>query len=187
MDRRPPVFITLAAAIAAWASHAGPSAAAEQEQAATSSVVGTYEYVGGKAQIDEMNRRIEEGVEELNFFIRGIAERRLREANRPTEKLTITSANGKISVARSGKPEMAAPENGSAVDWKNPENGKELQVSHRLEQGVLRQRIEGDRGRSVNRFVLGEDGQRLSVKTQIEVDRLDAPIRFETTYRRVSP
>lgn len=101
-----------------------------------------------------MNRRIEEGVEELNVFIRGIAERRLRDANRPTEKLTITSANEKLSVARSGKPEMTAPKNGTAVDWKNPENGNELKVSHLLEQGVLRQRIEGDRGRSVNRFVL---------------------------------
>ncbi len=187
MGRKPPVFVALAAALTAWAWHAGPSAAAEQDQAAPSSVFGTYQYVGGKAQIDEMNRRIEEGVEELNVFIRGIAERRLRDANRPTEKLTITSANEKLSVARSGKPEMTAPKNGTAVDWKNPENGNELKVSHLLEQGVLRQRIEGDRGRSVNRFVLDEDGKRLLVKTQIQVDLLDAPIRYETTYRRVSP
>lgn len=188
MRRRDLTRIALAAGLAAWVAVVHPRAAAAQERNGTTvqPVFGTYEYVGGQTQIDEMNRRIEEGVEELNVFIRGIAERRLREANRPTDKLTITSANGTITVARSGKPDMAAPANGTVVDWKNPENTNELKVMHELKEGVLRQRIEGDRGSSVNRFVLAEDGQRLVVKTQIRVDRLEEPIRFDTTYRRVA-
>lgn len=188
MRRRNLTLIALAVGLTTWISIVPLNAFAEQieDDSTVQPVFGTYEYIGGQTQIAEMNRRIEKGVEELNVFIRGIAERRLREANHPTDKLTITSANGKIIVARSGKPDMAAPANGTVVDWKNPENKNELKVMHELKEGVLWQRIEGGRGSSVNRFVLAEDGQRLSVKTRIRVDRLENPIRFDTTYRRIA-
>lgn len=187
MRRTNSKLITLALGLTAWASIAVAGAAAEQEQAdaTVQTPFGKYEYMGGQTQIDEMNRRIEEGVEELNLFIRGMAERRLRDANRPTDKLTITSANGAIIVLRSGKPDMAAPATGAFVDWKNPENKNELRVSHEVREGVLWQRIQGDRGSSVNRFVPSKDGQRLTVNTQVRVDRLEEPIRFDVTYRRV--
>lgn len=187
MRRRSATLVALALGLTAWASIAFAGAAAEQEHAdaIVQTVYGKYVYIGGQAQIDEMNRRIEEGVEELNVFIRGIAERRLREANRPSSKLAITPASGEIVIMRSGKPDMAAPASGAFVDWKNPENNNELRVSHEVREGVLWQRIEGDRGSSVNRFVLSKDGQRLSVDTEVRVDRLEEPIRFDVTYRRV--
>jgi hypothetical protein len=145
--------------------------------------VGTYEYVGGNAEIDEMDRAIDEAVEQLNVFIRGIARRRLQEANRPTETLTIAASDREITITRSGKPEITAPADGTAVAWKNPENGNQLEVSHGVtRKGVLSQRIEGDRGTSENRFVLDDAAGRLSVETTILVDRVDDPIRFETTY-----
>jgi hypothetical protein len=180
------IVLVICCAFSALASLEQPDAAAEKGSNDTTAIHGTYEYVGGQKQIDEMNRRIEEGVEELNVFIRGIAERRLREANRPTDRLTITHANGEIIVARSGRPDMAAPANGTSVDWENPENGNELKVSHEIRNGVLWQRLKGDRGSSVNRFVLSKDGKRLSVNTQVRVDRLEDPIRFDVTYRSVS-
>lgn len=188
MRGRTLILIAFAAGLPAWLSLAQPGASAEQNRDDTASapIYGEYEYVGGQQQLEQMNREIEQGVEALSVFIRGIAERRLREANRPTDRLTIVYANGEITVARYGRPDMTAPASGTFIDWKHPENGNELRVSHQVRDGALLQRIEGERGSSVNRFVLSEDGQRLSVKTQVRVDRLEEPIRFDLSYRRAS-
>lgn len=162
------------------------SAAADEGASALSRIVGTYEYVGGDEEIAEMKGAIDEAVEQLNVFIRGLARRRLLEANMPSETLTIAAKDGAITIARSGQPEMRAPADGTAVDWKNPKNGNQFKISHTVtRKGVLLQRIEGDRGGSRNRYVLDDAKGRLVVEAAVIVDRLEEPIRFETTYRPV--
>lgn len=150
--------------------------------------VGTYRYVGGDADIDALDAAIEEVVSEMNFFIRGIARRRLRAPNLPSEKVVVSARDGRIQIDRPGQPEVSAPANGKAVTWRHPEDGDVFQVRHGIdEHGVLYQRFEGDRSVSRNRFVLSDDGKSLTIHTVITADRLPAPLRFEMRYERVDP
>ena len=145
---------------------------------------GVYRFVGGDEEVVEVERAIDEAVDEMNFLIRGIARRRLKEPNLPTEELRISVEAGAITVARTGQPSVTAPATGDKVTWRNPRNGNELQVAHRVNGGgALRQILVGDRGVSTNVFRLSKDG-RLVVETTIEADKLPSTIRFSTTYAR---
>ncbi len=168
-------FVLVASAATEAASAEAPSANA---------VLGTYRFAGGDAEVRKVERAIDEGVEEMSFLIRGMASRRLKEPNLPSEELRIFIEGANITVARLGHPDISAPADGRAVTWRNPNNGNELKVSHQVsDAGVLTQRLVGERGTSVNRFEVDDSG-RLTMKTTIEADKLPSPIRFSTTYVR---
>lgn len=52
-------------------------------------------------------------------------------------------------------------------------------------EGMLYLRFEGERSISRNRFVLSQDGKRLTIHTVITADRLPAPLPFNMPYERV--
>ena len=150
--------------------------------------VGTYEYVGGDEDIEALDRAIDEVVDQMNFFIRGIARRRLRAPNLPSKEVIVDLREGRIDIVRPGQPEVSAPADGRPITWRHPEDGDVFQVSHGVDdQGALYQRFEGERSVSRNRFVLSEDGAALTIHTVILADRLPAPLRFKMTYRRLAP
>ncbi len=158
--------------------------AASAGTASADAFLGAYRFAGGEDEVRKVERAIDEGVEEMSFLIRGIASRRLKEPNLPSDELRIFMEGENITVARLGHPDISAPADGRAVIWRNPDNGNELKVSHRVsEAGALTQRLVGERGPSVNRFDVSDSG-RLTMKTTIEADKLPSPIRFSTTYVR---
>ncbi len=147
-------------------------------------LVGTYRFVGGQTEVRAVASAIDDAVDELNLLIRGIARRRLKEPNMPTDEVRISSENGTIIVSRTAQPAVSAPASGQKIRWLNPRNGNELEVSHRMtDDGALEQVLIGDRGTSTNVFLLATDGK-LVIKSTIEADALRAPIRFSTTYAR---
>lgn len=166
-------------------------ASADQEQPrpsvdpALQKYVGTYRYVGGDKEIEALDQAIDDVVSQMNFFIRGIARRRLRKPNMPSKKVTIAIENGEIVIDRPGQPEVSAPADGKPITWRHPDDGEVFEVRHGIdEKGVLYQRFKSDRSVSRNEFVLGEDGKTLTIHTEITADRLPAPLRFDMTYRR---
>ena len=147
-------------------------------------LLGTYRFAGGKKEVREVERAIDEAVDEMNVFIRGIARRRLKEPNLPTDELRIALGGDTITVSRTGQPAISAPATGKRVPWRNPRNGNELEVSHRITPaGALEQKLIGDRGVSTNVFAVSADGK-LSMKTTVSADKLPSAIRFTTTYLR---
>jgi hypothetical protein len=174
-----------AAALVAWC---GPSiAAADAPDAVLQQFVGTYTYVGGDAEIKALDQAIDEVVDQMNFFIRGIARRRLRAPNLPSKKVSVFVENGQIRIERPGQPEVSAPADGRPITWRHPTDGDVFEVSHGVdEEGALFQRFEGERSVSLNRFVLNKDRKRLTIHTVIAADRLPAPLRFKMTYERTT-
>jgi hypothetical protein len=149
-------------------------------------LAGSYRFVGGESETASVERAIEEAAEELNVFIRGIAKRRLRDANLPAPQLDIRVDGNDVTVESSGRPPITAPVGKAPIDWKNPDNGNTLRVSYRVpEPRVLEQRLRGDRGVSVLRHALDEAGDTLKITTTITIDMLSSPLEFKTTYRRV--
>ncbi|MDH3727642.1 MAG: hypothetical protein OER77_08935 [Myxococcales bacterium] len=146
---------------------------------------GTYGYVGGDAEIQALDRAIDGVVSQMNFFIRGIARRRLRAPNLPSKQVRVFLEKGQIRIDRPGQPEVSAPADGKPITWRHPTDGDVFQVSHGIDdQGALYQRFEGERSVSLNRFVLTKADKRLTIHTVITADRLPAPLRFEMTYER---
>jgi hypothetical protein len=169
---------------------AAQAAAYEQNEAvepALQRYVGTYQYVGGDEDIEALDSAIDGVVSQMNFFIRGIARRRLRKPNLPSKEVIISLENGQIRIDRPGQPEVSAPADGKPITWRHPDDGDVFEVRHGIDdQGVLYQRFKGERSVSRNDFVLGDEGRRLNIVTEITADRLPAPLRFEMSYRRVS-
>jgi hypothetical protein len=184
---RPPSTVWGLLSAAALAACCGASiAAAEAPDSALQQFVGTYTYVGGDAEIKALDRAIDEVVDQMNFFIRGIARRRLRAPNLPSKEVGVFVENGQIRIHRPGQPEVSAPADGRPITWRNPTDGDVFQVSHGVDdEGVLYQRFAGERSVSRNRFVLSKDRQRLTIHTLITADRLPAPLRFTMTYERL--
>ncbi|KPK16155.1 MAG: hypothetical protein AMJ62_06585 [Myxococcales bacterium SG8_38] len=150
--------------------------------------IGTYRYVGGDQDIEALDAAIEEVVSQMNFLIRGIARRRLRAPNLPSKRVIVSVEEGQIQIDRPGQPEVSAPADGKPITWRHPEDGDVFEVRHGVDaQGALYQRFAGERSVSRNRFVLGDDGESLTIHTVITADRLPAPLRFKMSYQRVEP
>lgn len=165
----------------AWLHAAGEAQALEPD---LDRLLGTYRFVGGQEEVRKVERAIDKAVDEMNVFIRGIARRRLKEPNLPTDELRISLTDGAITVARTGQPAISAPATGERITWRNPTNGNELEVTHRItKEGALEQKLIGDRGTSRNVFGLRKDRQ-VEMKTTITADKLPSTIRFATTYAR---
>lgn len=172
--------VSLLVAASSW----GPARAAEALQPEIETLVGVYRFAGGPSESREVERAIDDAVDEMNVFVRGIARRRLKEPNLPTEELRIVLEEDRITVVRTGQPPISAPADGKPVTWRNPKHGNELQVTHRVTSvGALQQVLVGERGVSTNLFVISDDG-RLRVRTTIEADLLPSTVRFSATYAR---
>ena len=177
-------FAVGAAALAIVSTWVPAHGRAESVQPGLDRLLGVYRFAGGQEEMAEVERAIDDAVDQMSFFIRGIARRRLKEPNLPSDELRISLEDGTITVARAGQPAVSAPATGKRVTWQNPRNGNELEVAHRVtDDGALRQVLVGDRGVSTNVFRLSKNG-RLVVDTTIEADKLPSPIRFSTTYAR---
>lgn len=177
-------LISLAAAfvVSPWAPEGRPQAKASEPDLVP--LLGTYRFAGGQEEMLAVERAIDEAVDEMNVFIRGIARRRLREPNLPTDELRISLGSDTITVARTGQPKVSAPATGKRVPWRNPRNGNELEVSHRITpDGALEQKLIGDRGVSTNVFTISADGK-LSMRTAVTADKLPSTLQFTTTYVR---
>ena len=147
-------------------------------------IVGHYRYVGGAVQRKALDDAIEDVVADMNFIARPIARKRLRESNQPSAALELRVTDDEITVERPGQPTVSAPRDGSTINWADP-NGDEFQVQHRIVgDHEIRQHFVGEQSVSDNAFVLAADGERVTVTTTIQADRLPKTLSFTMSYRR---
>lgn len=178
-------LLVLAPAFVVWCG--ASIAIAQASDAGLERYAGNYVYVGGDAEIEELDRAIDAVVEQMNFLIRGIARRRLRAPNLPSKTVSIVLEKRQIRIDRPGQPEVSAPADGTSITWRHPTDGDIFQVRHGIDgEGVLYQRFEGEQSVSRNRFVLSQDEKHLTIHTTITANRLPAPLSFEMSYERTS-
>lgn len=158
------------------------SPAASAEEAALVPPGGSYTYVGGSTQVNEMYASVESVVKEMNMFIRGIARRRLRRPNMPSPALELIVGPTTVTVARAGRSRVAAPRDGTPTTWRSRDGT--FDVTHVLDGQSLLETINGKKSKSTNRFTLEADGVTLTVRTKIISSQLPGPVEFVMTYRR---
>lgn len=144
--------------------------------------VGDYRYVGGDKQRQAAVAAIEAALADLDPISRSLAKRKLAERDPAVPAITVAFDAGHTSIRRK-ETTVRAPLDGPAVKVKH--DGREAMVSHRLATPAkLVERIQGAKGKTVNTFALSDDGERLTVTTQIDGERLSGPIRYRLSYRR---
>lgn len=144
--------------------------------------VGEYAYVGGDAERQAAIAALGGALEGLDPITRSFAERKLAKQDPAIPLITIGYADGETSIARLDSV-IRAPLGGAPIT--TTRNGRELEVTHALQSPLqLVETLQGPRGRTVNTFVLHEDGHDLTITTHIEGNHQSTPAVYRLSYRR---
>jgi len=117
----------------------------------------------------------------MSFLVRGIARKRLREANRIRERVAISRQGDKLTVRLDGET-FNAPINGPAVDVV-ARDGMELKLRYRIAKGRIEQTLQAEEGGRTNHFEVDGKG-RLTVRVRIFSEKLPKDVRYRLTYAR---
>ena len=145
--------------------------------------VGTFKFVGGDAQRQNLETAIEAAAMELNALIRGIGRKRLRDANPIRDQVTIAVDGDKVSMTSVVGRTLVHRLDGPAVPWTS-DSGKAVQVSVSLVKGRLVQTYTADDGGRRNTWTLDESGDKLTLSVTVTSDRLTNPLKYALSYRR---
>jgi hypothetical protein len=118
-------------------------------------------------------------VEEINFFVRGIARDRLRDANQIPSRIVIRRDGRTIIVSQDDRTQ-AAELGGPPVQVKGSA-GDDLRLTYRARDGRLVQSFEGERGSRINTFFIDESG-RMRVDVVVRSPRLPKDLRYRLSF-----
>lgn len=144
---------------------------------------GTYRFVGGEAQRQELEGAIETAVQELNALIRGIGRKRLKESNIIRDQISIAVDGDKVTTTFAAGRTISGRLEGPAVPWTS-DTGKPLQVKFSLVKGRLVQTFTADDGGRRSVFTLNEAGDRMTLSVTITSERLSNPLKYALSYKR---
>ncbi|MBV9039174.1 MAG: hypothetical protein JO182_32115 [Acidobacteriaceae bacterium] len=140
-------------------------------------------YVLLRDQSEDIRRAIERATENMNFFVRPIARRLLRQKTILYPSFSLERSGEFLHTSLAGEPPLLLPLSGAAVPWKAPD-GETVRVRLILGQQALRQIFEAKQGRRENRFTLSSDGGLLMMDVTITSNELPQPVKYQLIYRR---
>lgn len=156
-----------------------PSVAAQEQNPIPA---GVYQFVPG--QSDEIEGLIKEAASHMNFLIRGIAERRLRGANQPIDRIDLRYQGDTVWISlREDEPWIATRRNGEFGPYTRAD-GETVQVRTQLRPNVIDQFFRSADGEKQMVYTLRNDGF-LAVESIITSDKLREPLRYTWVYRPV--
>ena len=167
---------TIALAFVVLSALGGAARAGEPD----AKLAGTYAYAGGDAEKKALSAAIEACVSKMSALARGIARGRLEKGNAPTAEVKISVAGKDITIARTGKPALTAPSDGSKV-MRDTVSGP-AEISYAVEGSKIVQTQAGKSSTSTNTFSL--EGTTLTISTKIVSPKLPVPVEYKMTYKR---
>ena len=159
------------------------TAAASMHASETEPFVGTWQHVGGETEEAGLLSAIEHCVAELNFLIRPLARSRLVKSSPIPDRVVIQTEAALVSVTQGNGPALSSPL-GSVLPVTSPE-GETIELSYRLQQDSLVQRVEnGDGARqTIYRAVAG--GKRLTAEVTTTSRFFSSALVYTLTFERV--
>ncbi len=180
--------MTLAALLALWPTVAHPQpAAAEQRNDQPARFTGVWRMVQTPQQAQTVvDEAIEQTVNAMNFFFRGIARSRLREGTPIHRSIEIVvHADDRVTVRFDGS-EGYTTHLGRTEPVTNP-HGMHMRVTQRFRpNGQLEQSFATDQGTRWYVYTPLRDG-RLRVATTTDSPRMPQPMSFLLDYHRAEP
>lgn len=141
---------------------------------------GTWRHAGGPAEEAGMLKAIDAVAEDMGFFARGIAKKRLRKSNKIAQRVEIRCEGEQITIAFDGTGHTGRLD-GSTGTTKGS-SGQKLDLRYVLKGDRLVQSFDGDGGGKRNELAL--DGDRLAMDVTIHSPRLPRDIRYRLTFAR---
>ena len=147
--------------------------------------VGRYRFVGGQSQRAKVAAAIEATVDSLPLMFRGIARKRLTQANPIDTSLDIGVKGGEVRTSFASGFSVTCPLDGPAVRARSMD-GQKLDVRMRSQGAKLVQQIKSRSSSGAGKvvFVLSEDRSRLTVHHEVSSPRLPVPVRYSLSYAR---
>lgn len=142
-----------------------------------------HRYAGGEQGRLAVEQAIDEATEDMSSLIRGVARRRLREANPIIDELGFSLGGDPLRASYIGGRIIESPASGAAVDWVD-QFGEDIEVSQRWSDRELVQHMVGEGGSRTNVYRFSEDGKTMTMSVTIEAPRLPKPIRYRLEYRK---
>ncbi|MEC7524743.1 MAG: hypothetical protein VYE22_32990 [Myxococcota bacterium] len=145
---------------------------------------GTWELAIPQARARAIvDRAIDQTVNAMSFFVRGIARPMLRDNTPVNETIALTFADDarRITVVFDGRHRYTTPlgQTRTGRDFE----GDELQVTQRFRGDDLEQVFQADQGTRWNVYSLEREG-RMTVTATTQGDMMPQPMRFTLPYRR---
>jgi hypothetical protein len=143
---------------------------------------GLYHWVGGDAEQAARLEAIEVVVQQMSRVIRRTARKRLRAATHISELFDIEYHGDEITISIDDGRSWTTPLDGTPILFEHL--GEPMTMSRRWRNGTIYAVGQQKVGAGTYVFRLSEDGQILRVAFSMDSDRMPAPVRFDTTYRR---
>jgi hypothetical protein len=153
---------------------AGTSARSPADQ-----FVGRYELI--RDQGANLRAAIDRATATMNFILRPIARRQLRQKTVLYSSFAMESSGGFLHITLAGEPALSLPLSGAAVLWRAPD-GETVRV-HLMPGPELVQVFEAKLGRRENRFTLSADRAVLTMNVKITSYELPQPVEYRLIYR----
>ena len=142
---------------------------------------GQWQFAGGHYQRSSVEQAIDDVVDEMNVFVRGIARSRLEDANRVPPEIVI-EPNGENLTVQIGEETYTGPISGETVRVRNPEGGIS-RMRYKFRDGSLYQIFRAEDGDRINVFTPREDGQGVSMWVTMRSDRLPKDVKYRLSYQ----
>jgi len=143
---------------------------------------GSYALKGSASSAEQkIEQALEQGVQEVNFAIRGLALSRLKEKNPLIKSIKIEERNGKVKVTFDGNRSYESPVDGSLQNQRD-NTGERVRVGARINGGRLQQIFVSESGRRVNTYSLSGNTLRLGVR--VTADILPNAVTYSVNYEK---
>lgn len=179
-------LLLVATGLGGWTALSAGGSEASASAEASSAVAGLewkHRYAGGEQGRVAVEQAIDEATEDMSGLIRGVARRRLRDANPIIDDIGFSLGGDPLRASYGGGRIIETPASGAAVDWVDP-FGETVKVSQRWSGRELVQHMFNDNGSRTNVYRFSDDGQRMTMSVTIESPRLPKPIRYRLDYRK---
>jgi hypothetical protein len=143
----------------------------------------TGHYVLISGQGENLKQAIDRATETMNFFVRAIARRQLRQKTVLYASFAMWRSGEFFCSSLPGEPVLSLPLSGSTALWKAPD-GETVRV-HLMLGPQLSEVFEAKQGRRENHFTISSDRAILTMDVRITSDKLPKPVEYRLIYRRV--
>jgi hypothetical protein len=142
--------------------------------------LGSFNHAGGDKERAARDKAIEDVVDDMSIFARGIARDKLKEANPIASTLKFAESGGSLTVTL-GKRTYTAPLDGRSVKVKAI-NGDDMDMKYKVGENRIEQIFSGDEKGRINTFKL--DGDTVTMHVRIHAEALPKDLVYKLTYAR---